>query len=322
MKNVIKNGLRQDLEFRGALHLSLKDKVVSGYDKIVINVNKSYQHGIWADFIVIPSFGGDNVEIFRIGGRVVKSLTGHRDLSRWIDYCIQELDWKVVISSSNKDALIVDIFNFINGASDVILTSDTEFNLKDGDGLGVETFYPYYPEDNDDSDDEIEEEIVEEEVVEEEEYTGYQKPVAPEEVVQFLDYKLTRIEDGGLGCKSPNFIFSYENEKVYSKLDLFIEKDDEGNPHITKADIYKCGFGGSRDKVKSISTAEDLEDFKTRGEEFTDRIIKAPNLGSVTKEAFYRERLEKDLLTLIKSLLFGMEWKESLTSEPTEDDEY
>ena len=321
MTNVVKNGLYLDLNFRGALHLSLKDRKINGYDKLVVNVNRT-ERGTWVDMIVIYNLLDRTWESFRIGGEILESLTGHQDLHKWFDLSITELEWEGVVSDDNKDKLLLEIFNFVNGVSEVLVTPDTEFALKDDDGLGVETFYPYYPEDNDDSDDEIEEEIVEEEVVEEEEYTGYQKPVAPEEVVQFLDYKLTRIEDGGLGCKSPNFIFSYENEKVYSKLDLFIEKDDEGNPHITKADIYKCGFGGSRDKVKSISTTEDLEDFKTRGEEFTDRIIKSPNLGSVTKEAFYRERLEKDLLTLIKSLLFGMEWKESLTSEPTEDDEY
>lgn len=332
MRNTIMNGLKQDLTFKGALHLSLKDQKVNGCDKLVINVNTA-DHGTWVDMIVIYNMLENSWENFRIGGNVDKSLTGHQDLMKWIDICINELDWSGVISGSNKDSLIVEIFNFVNGISGTIITPETVFKLKDQDGLWVETFYPWPDEDPEDSgedeeeDEVIEEEIVEE-VVEEEEYTGYQKPVSPEEVIQFLDYKLKRVEDGGLGCKSPNFIFSYENEEVYSKLDLFIEKDEEGNPRITKADLYQKGFGGSRSKTKSISTPEDLEDFSNRKEEFESRIMNAASFGSVTSEAFYTDRLRKDISTLIMKLLEGMEWKESLdsnnqaTATIDEDDEY
>ena len=337
MMDVIKNGLKQNLTFRGALHLSLKDKVVSGYDKLVININKSKEHGTWADFIVIPSFGGDHVETFRIGGRVLGSLTGHRDLHKWVQYCVNELDWNGVISKSNIDTLILDIFNFVNNVSEDLITKDTEFNIKDEDGLGVETFYPYYSdddpeEDEDDDDEDIVEEVVEEvvkeagEEEEDNEYTGVHKPMHPGEPIQFLDYKLKAIEDGGLGCKSPNFIFSYENDNVYSKLDLFIEKNDQGNPYVTKADLYQKGFGGSRSKTKSISTPEDLEDFSNRKEEFESRIMNAAGFGSVTSEAFYADRLNNDMSTLIRKLLEGMEWKESLdipdTNNADEDDDY
>ena len=330
MKNVVMNGLKQELSFKGALHLSLKDKVVSGYDKLVININKSEEHGTWADFIVIPSFGGENFETFRIGGRVLESLTGHRDLYKWFDYCSNELDWCGVISKSNKDKLLLEVFNFTNEVSEVLVTPDTEFALKDEDGLGVETFYPYHPEDDNDLDEEEEEiieEVVEEVIEESVEYTGLQKPIHPDGVIQFLDYKIKSIEDGGLGCKSHNFIFSYENDEIYSNIDLFIEKDEDGNPHVTKADIYQSGFGGSRDKTKSISGGEDLKDFSDRKEEFIKRIIKAARIASVTSEAFYTDRLSKDISTLIQKLLDGMVWKESLTSAPTdpakdEDDDY
>lgn len=325
------NGLRQDLEFKGAMHLSLKDKVVSGYDKLVINVNKSKEHGTWADFIVIPSFGGDNVETFRIGGRVLGSLTGHRDLHKWFQDCVNELDWNGVISKSNIDTLILDVFNFVNNVSEVLITKDTEFSIKDEDGLGVETFYPWAddnPEDFDSDDEEIveeeeddnydtDDEVVEEIIEESDEYTDINKPVNPEEVIQFLDYKLEKIEDGGLGCKSPNFVFSYSNDEIYSKVDIFVEKDSEGNPHITKADLFQKGFAGTRDKTKSIAEGKDLQDFSDRKKEFEDRIMKASGIYLVTSEAFYRYRLSKDLSTLIQKLLEGMEWKENLTSVPS-----
>lgn len=317
MKNAIVNGLRQNLKFKGALHLSLKDKKVNSYDKLVINVNQG-DHGVWVDFIVIYSIMDNSYENFRIGGNILESLEGHQDLHKWLDLCVNELDWHGVVSHSNKDKMILEIFNFVNGVSEVLVTPDTEFQLKDEDGLGVETFYPYY------SDDDLEEEEVIEEVVEEvtedeskDEYTGVQKPIHPGEPISFLDYKLKSIEDGGLGCKSPNFIFSYENEEVYSKLDLFIEKDTKGDPHITKADLYQKGFGGSRDKTKSIAEAEDLQDFSDRKEEFIARIVKAARIASVTSEAFYRDRLSIDLTTLILKLLEGMEWKENLTTVPS-----
>ena len=322
MMDVIKNGLRQDLRFKGALHLSLKDQKVNGYDKLVINVNTA-DHGTWVDMIVIYNMLDNSWENFRIGGNIDQSLTGHQDLHKWLDMCVEELDWKGVISSSNKDILIVEIFNFINGVSDVILTSDTEYELKDQDSLGVETFYPWLEEDPINDPEEVEEEITLEGEEDEENFINLKSPSKEEEVhpgepIQFLDYKLKKIEDGGLGHKSPNFIFSYENDKIYSNLDLFIEKDEKGDPHITKADLYKYGFGGSRDKVRSISTADELLNFSKRTEEFADRIIKAPNLGSATKEAFYKDRILKDLNTLVNSLASGMEWKGSL--EDSEED--
>lgn len=330
--NVIRNGLRQDLNFKGALHLSLRDTKIAGTDKLVININET-NHTTWVDFICLYEFTEEYKEFFRIGGGVLNCLEGHIDLHKWMDYCIKELDWEEVFPDHRKDQILLEIFNFINRVADTIISEDTEDALKNEEGLGVMTYYPW-PEDNDDQEeeevDEEIEEVIEEEITEEEgeeEYSGINKPLNPNDVIQFLDYKLTKIEDGGLGCKSPNFIFSYYNEEVYSKLDLFIEKDSEGNPHITKADLYQHGFGGSKDKTKSIADAEDLQDLSNRKEEFIARIIKAARFGSVTSKSFYKDRLEKDLLTLIKALLLGMEWKESLTSEPTdpvqeEDDEY
>lgn len=327
MKNTIMNGLKQDLNFRGALHLSFEDKRVKDFDKLVININENKdEKKIWVDMIAIYSILGNSWENFRIGGVIDASLRGHQDIEKWLELSMKELDWQGSIACLNKDALILNIFNFVNGVSDVILTSDTISKLEDEDGFVISTFYPWPEEENDNSNDKDEEEIIEE--VEEEEFTGKHKPMHPGEPIQFLDYKLKAIEDGGLGCKSPNFIFSYENEEVYSKLDLFIEKDEEGNPHITKADLYQKGFGGSRSKTKSISTPEDLEDFSNRKEEFESRIMNAASFGSVTSEAFYADRLRKDISTLILKLLEGMEWKESLdsnnqaTATIDEDDEY
>ena len=331
MMDVIKNGLRQNLIFKGALHLSFEDRRVKDYDRLVINVNENKDgKKIWVDMIAIYGMLGGSWENFRIGGNIDPSLRGHQDLTKWLEMCMDELDWKGSIACLNKDALILGIFNFVNGVSDVIITSDTESKIENEDGFSIKTFYPCPEEDpkdageDDDQNDIIEEEIIEE-VVEEEEYTGYQKPVAPEEVVQFLDYKLTKIEDGGLGCKSPFFIFNYENEEIYSKLELLVQKDDQGNPHITKADLYQRGYG-SKDKTKAIAEPEDLEDFSVRKEEFEIRIMKAARIGSVTTEAFYGERLSKDLSLLIRKLLEGMEWKESLNSSTAvskdENDEY
>lgn len=338
MMDVIKNGLRQNLIFKGALHLSFVDKKVNDYDKVVINVNKNKEEGkTWVDFIVIYGMLGDSWENFRIGGNIDSSVRGHQDIEKWLEMSMKELDWQGSISCLNKDALILNIFNFINGVSDVILTSDTSSKIEYEDGFVIKTFYPWPEEDNDDQEEEedteevveeVVEEVIEKEITEEEgeeEYTGINKPLNPNDVVQFLDYKLTKIEDGGLGCKSPFFIFNYENEEVYSKIELLIQKDEDGNPHVTKADIYQHGYG-SKDKTKAISTPEDLEDFSVRKEEFEIRIMKAARIGSVTTEAFYADRLKQDLSTLIKKLLEGMEWKESLQSPTTnvdaDEDEY
>ena len=322
MMDVIKNGLRQNLIFKGALHLSFEDRRVKDYDRLVINVNENKDgKKIWVDMIAIYGILGESWENFRIGGNIDPSLRGHQDLTKWLEMCMDELDWKGSIACLNKDALILGIFNFVNGVSDVIITSDTESKIENEDGFSIKTFYPWPEEENDnpnDEDEEIIEEVVEE-ITEEEkdEYTGHHKPMHPGEPIQFLDYKLKSIEDGGLGCKSPNFIFSYENDEIHSNLDLFIEKDNEGNPHITKADLYQKGFGGSRSKTKSISTPEDLEDFSNRKEEFESRIMNAASFGSVTSEAFYSDRLSLDISTLILKLLEGMEWKENLTTVPS-----
>lgn len=329
MTNVVRNGLKQELTFKGALHLSLSDMKATGTDKLVVNINKT-GNGTWVDFICLYGFVDGPTEVFRIGGVVMSTLEGHQDLHKWLDICLEELNWEGSIGLLDKDQIILEIFNFINEVSNVIMTDDTVNRLRNEEGLGIMTYYPW-PEDYDGpEEEEVDEEIEEvvEEITEEdgeEEYTGINKPLNPNDVIQFLDYRLTKIEDGGLGCKSPFFIFNYENEEVYSKLELLVQKDDQGNPHITKADLYQRGYG-SKDKTKAIAEPEDLEDFSVRKEEFEIRIMKAARIGSVTTEAFYGERLSKDLSLLIRKLLEGMEWKESLNSSTAvskdEDDEY
>nr|DAN62739.1 MAG TPA: hypothetical protein [Caudoviricetes sp.] len=319
MRNVVKNGLYLDLNFKGALHISLFEY---GNDKLVVNLN-SYGDRVWVDFICLYGSVDGEKEFFRIGGEIFVSNLGHNDLRKWIDICLKELDWN--IDSNTVDKVVLDIFNMASGAKDFIIRDDTIDALSDQE-FKVNFFYPcpeVDPEDEVYEDDE--EEVIEEVIEEEDEYAGMQSPVNPDEVIQFLDYKLTKIEDGGLGCKSPFFIFTYENEEVYSKLELLVQKDDQGNPHITKADLYQRGYG-SKDKTKAIAEPEDLEDFSVRKEEFEIRIMKAARIGFVTTEAFYGERLSKDLSLLIRKLLEGMEWKESLNSSTAvskdEDDEY
>ena len=321
MTNVVRNGLKQELTFKGALHLSLSDMKATGTDKLVVNTNKT-GNGTWVDFICLYGFVDGPTEVFRIGGVVMSTLEGHQDLHKWLDICLEELNWEGSIGLLDKDQIILEIFNFINEVSNVIMTDDTVNRLRNEEGLGIMTYYPW-PEDYDGpEEEEVDEEIEEvvEEITEEdgeEEYTGINKPVNPEEVIQFLDYKLEKIEDGGLGCKSPNFVFSYSNDEIYSKVDIFVEKDSEGNPHITKADLFQKGFAGTRDKTKSIAEGKDLQDFSDRKKEFEDRIMKASGIYLVTSEAFYRDRLSKDLSTLVQKLLEGMEWKENLTSVPS-----
>ena len=307
MTNVVRNGLKQELTFKGALHLSLRDKKVAGVDKLVINVNKT-ENGVWADFIVIYSFLDNSYENFRIGGKIDKSLTGHQDLMKWLEMSMDELDWNGIISSCNKDALVVELFNFINGVSDAILTSDTEFEIKDQDGLGVETFYPW-PEDTED-DPEDEEEEVEEEVVEEiiEETT--------EEIIDFENYEFIGTHERGGNKRSDKYI----DKRVGSVIYAVSETDEDGNDHFIGGDILKASksiYGGPS-RVVSIYNLDDVERVRNEADDVVERVIKASDLNLQAEIEIAEVVLKIDIEKLLDKIQEGLEWKASSqsTNEP------
>ena len=306
MRNTIMNGLKQDLNFRGALHLSLKDKKVSGYDKLVVNVNRT-KRGTWTDMIVIYNLLDQTWESFRIGGEVLESLTGHQDLHKWLDICIEELDWKGVISDSNKDTLILEIFNFVNGGSEVLITPDTEFNLKDEDGLGVETFYPWPEDTEDDPEDEEEEDEIIEEIVEEitEETT--------EEIINFENYEFIEVHEKGGKKRSDK----YYDKRVGSVIYAVVETDEEGVDHVVGGDVLKASSSiyGSPSRVVSIYNMEDIRRIREGADEVVERIIKASDLNLQSEIVIAEVVLKIDIEKLLDKIQEGLEWKASKTSE-------
>lgn len=310
MRNTIMNGLKQDLTFKGALHLSLKDQKVNGCDKIVINVNTA-DHGTWVDMIVIYNMLENSWENFRIGGNVDKSLTGHQDLMKWIDICINELDWSGVISGSNKDSLIVEIFNFVNGISGTIITPETVFKLKDQDGLWVETFYPWPDDDPEDFDsDEEEEEVIEEEIIEEvvEETT--------EEIINFENFEFSGNHERGGNKRSDKYL----DKRVGSVIYVVLETDEEGNDHIVGGDVLKASRSiyGSPSRVVSVYNMEDVERARRDADEIVERIIKASDLNLQAEIEIAEVVLKIDIEKLLDKIQEGLEWKASSqsTNEP------
>lgn len=303
MRNVVMNGLRQDMNFKGAMHLSLKDKKVNSYDKLVINVNKA-DHGVWIDMIVIYGVLGNTYENFRIGGNILGSLEGHQDLHKWLDLCVNELDWKGVISNFNKDTMLLEIFNFVNGVSEVLITPDTEFALKDEDGLGVETFYPW-PDDDDPED----EEIIEEEVVEEEEIIEE----TTEEIIDFENFEFVEVHERGGNKRSDKYL----DKRVGSVIYAVVEMDEDGNDHFIGGDVLKASkslySGPSR--VVSIYNLDDVNRVRQDADDVVERVIKASDLTLQSEIEIAEVVLKIDIEKLLDKIQEGLEWKASKTSE-------
>lgn len=312
--NVIKNGLRQDLTFIGALHLSFVDKKVNDYDKLVINVNKNKEEGkTWVDFIVIYGMLGDSWENFRIGGNIDGSVRGHQDIEKWLEMSMKELDWQGSISCLNKDALILNIFNFINGVSDVILTSDTSSKIEYEDGFVIKTFYPWPdddPEDFNDDEEEIVEEVVEEVVDEEvvEETT--------EEIIDFKGYDYKCVHERGNNKRSDEYV----DKRIGSIIYAVVETDEDGEDHFIGGDILKSSksvYGGPT-RVVSIYNLADVERCRNNLEDVLDRVIKASDLTIEAERILAKDILEHDTILLLDKIQEGLEWKASSqsTNEP------
>lgn len=325
MKNVIKNGLKQDLTFKGALHLSLKDKKVNDYNKLVINVNKT-ERRTWVDMIVIYDMLSDTWESFRIGGEILESLGGHQDLHKWLDICVDELDWKGVISDSNKDTLILEIFNFVNGVSEVLITPDTEFNLKDEDGLGVETFYPW-PENGDDPEEDEDDEEITLEGEDEENFVNLKSPSkeVTEELINFENFEYEGIHERGGNKRSEKYL----DKRVGSVIYAIVETDEEGNEHIIGGDVLKASKSiyGSPYRVVSIYNMEDIRRIREGADEVVERIIKSSDLTLQSEIVIAEVVLKIDLEKLLDKIEEGLKWKESLNNDTDpvaadEDDEY
>ena len=304
MRNIVKNGLYLDLNFRGSLHLSLKDKKINGYDKLVINVNKT-ERGTWVDMIVIYNLLDRTWESFRIGGEVLESLTGHQDLHKWFDLSISELEWEGVVSDENKDKLLLEIFNFVNNVSEVIITSDTEFELKDQDGLGVETFYPW----PDDLEEECDDEIVEEVVVEEDEDTV--KEIV-EEKINFKGYDYKCVHERGNNKRSDEYV----DKRIGSVIYAVVETDEDGEDHFIGGDILKSSksiYGGPT-RVVSIYNLADVERCRNNLEDVLDRVIKASDLTIEAERILAKDILEHDAVLLLDKIEEGLKWKEASLS--------
>ena len=317
MKNVIMNGLRQEMNFRGALHLSLKDQKVNVYDdKLVINVNRA-DHGMWVDFIVIYSVMDKTYENFRIGGNVDKSLTGHQDLAKWLEICMEELDWNGVISSCTKDSMLVEIFNFINGISGTIITPETVFELKDQDGVWVETFYPWPEEDEYDDpeyddpedDDEIIEEVVEEVIEEVVEKTS-------EEIINFENYEFIGVHEKGGNKRSDKYI----DKRVGSIIYVVTETDEDGVDHLIGGDVLKASkslySGPSR--VVSIYNSDDVKRVRDGVDDVVERVVKASDLNLQAEIEIAEVVLKIDIEKLLDKIEEGLKWKASQISADSE----
>ena len=305
MTNVVKNGLYLDLNFRGALHLSLKDRKINGYDKLVVNVNRT-ERGTWVDMIVIYNLLDRTWESFRIGGEILESLTGHQDLHKWFDLSITELEWEGVVSDDNKDKLLLEIFNFVNGVSEVLVTPDTEFALKDDDGLGVETFYPYYSDDENNEDEhgeDIVEEVVEEEIVEE----------TTEEIIDFENYEFIGVHERGGNKRSDK----YYDKRVGSVIYAVAETDEDGNDHFVGGDVLKASKSiyGSPSRVVSIYNIDDVNRARTDVDDVVERVIKASDLNLQAEIEIAEVVLKIDIEKLLDKIQEGLEWKASQTSD-------
>lgn len=295
MTNVIKNGLKQNLEFKGALHLSLKE-VRSGYDKLVINVNET-EFGIWVDLISIFGYqdGRADHESFRVGGHILKSLTGHQDLTKWLDLCLVELGWE--ISLSVKEEMIVDIFSFINKNTIFVIPHETEELLKD-EGFGVMTYYPW-PE-----------EVVEEVVEEEEEVEE-----TTEELINFENFEFVGVHEKGGNKRSDEYL----DKRVGSVIYTVIETDEEGIDHVIGGDVLKASRSiyGSPARVVSIYNLDDVTRTRKGADDLVERIIKASDLNIQAEIEIAEVVLKIDIEKLLDKIQEGLEWKASQsTNEP------
>jgi len=319
MMDVIKNGLRQNLIFKGALHLSFVDKKVNDYDKLVINVNKNKDGDkIWVDMISIYGMLGECWENFRIGGNVDGSLRGHQDLVNWLEMCMKELDWQGSISCLNKDALILGIFNFINGVSDVILTSDTQFKLENEDGFVIKTFYPWPdddPEDFNDDEEEIVEEVVEE-VVDEEVVDEEVVEETTEEIIDFKGYEFKCNHEKGIQNRSD----VYYNNKVKSTLFVVVETDKDGLDHVVGTDIMRASYSvyGGEVRVKAVYKLEDVQKAREDIAYIIDKIIEASGIYLDSEKIIAKEVLLLDINFLLNNIEEGLKWKASLNSDDAE----
>lgn len=307
MKNVIKNGLYLDMNFKGALHLS-----TSADDKLVININKT-ERGTWVDMIVIYRMVDETFENFRIGGHIDSSLTGHKDLYKWLDLCIKEQDWEGSISTLNKDALILNVFNFINGVSDVIITEDTKTIIEKEDGFRVMTYYPWPEEDSEDEDDEeIVEEVFEEEVEEDEEVI---KEVI-EERIDFKGYDYKCVHERGNNKRSDEYV----DKRIGSIIYAVVETDEDGEDHFIGGDILKSSksvYGGPT-RVVSIYNLADVESCRNNLEDVLDRVIKASDLTIEAERILAKDILEHDTILLLDKIEEGLKWKASLSPSDSE----
>ena len=300
--NVIKNGLYLDLNFKGALHLS-----TNAGDKLVVNINTT-ERGTWVDMIVIYHMVDETFENFRIGGHIDPSLTGHKDLYKWLEYCFKEQDWEGSIGCLNKDALILGIFNFINGVSDTIITEDTRYKIENEDGFRIETFYPW-PEDEDynlEEDDEIIEEVVEEVIEEVVEKTS-------EEIINFENYEFVGVHERGGNKRSDKYI----DKRVGSIIYVVTETDEDGVDHFIGGDVLKASkslySGPSR--VVSIYNLDDVNRVRQDADDVIERIIKASDLNLQAEIDIAEVVLKIDIEKLLDKIQEGLEWKASQTSD-------
>lgn len=303
MKDVLRNGLYLDLNFKGALHISLFEY---GNDKLVVNLN-SYGDRVWADFICLYGSVEGEKEFFRIGGEIFVSNLGHNDLRKWIDICLKELDWS--IDSDTVDKVVLDIFNMISGAKDYIIRDDTIDALSDQE-FKVNFFYPcpdVDPEDeayDDDEEEEIEEVV--EEIIEE----------TTEELIDFENFEFVEVHERGGNKRSDKYI----DKRVGSVIYAVVETDEEGNDHFVGGDILKASKSiyGSPSRVVSIYNLDDVVRVKEGADDVVERIIKASDLTLQAEIEIAEVVLKIDIEKLLDKIQEGLEWKASSqsTNEP------
>lgn len=308
MRNVVTNGLKQDMNFKGALHLSLKEGAPSGYDKLVVNINET-PNGMWVDCICIFGYqdGREDHEAFRIGGHILKSLTGHQDLAKWLDLCLAELGW--TISLNVKEEMIVDLFNFINQNTLFVIPHETEEILKEEE-FGVMTYYPWPEEDHEEEDPEDDGEITEEEVIEE---TIEEEA---QELIDFENYEFVEVHEKGGNKRSDKYL----DKRVGSVIYAVTETDEEGTDHVIGGDVLKASKSiyGSPSRVVSIYNLDDVKRVREGADDVVERIIKNSDLNLQAEIEIAEVVLKIDIEKLLDKIQEGLEWKASSqsTNEP------
>ena len=263
--------------------------------------------------IVIFRMVDESFENFRIGGYINPSLIGHNDLQNWFECCLKEQDWEGGISILNKDALILGVFNFVNGVSEVIITSDTESKLEEEDGFGVETFYPWPEDPADNQDDEdVDEEVIEEEIDEEEIVEEEVVEETTEELINFENFEFVGVHERGGNKRSDKYI----DKRVGSVIYTVVETDTEGNDHFIGGDVLKASKSiyGSPYRVVSIYNLDDVNRVRDEADEVVERIIKASELNLQAEIEIAEVVLKIDIEKLLDKIQEGLEWKASQQS--------